>query len=756
MRWALLMLVVVLIGCPWQRKPAVRLPKQPDEFTAFGNLMHDVDGFYAELKRLQSLYTLPPDPSAVTAGSNDTALTLLSRVEKNRAGLVLREQATRGEWVLWFYTGPDEKPPALKVLRDQATAGGYEIELSLGKDEASILLTASWVEGRYLRLSREVTLGGLDSEARAAAGETQWTLDGPWLPYRMLPSVNGPYGVVRDAEADGAWHGAAYPQELMAPAVAAYDRSRGMLIAVADDHPRKLDRSYSVQWRIANDGSAGALVRLAHSAYDPTQDRFADAPMASGLPLRDVIVIEPFAVTRHSVDNTLVEAETSEVIGHLADFVHAFHFRPSPPPPGEDGDWTSLNDWDGPKGASRDFVDRQSRLWDVKYAEDWFLTDSGNHVGAPVGIAARDMSGGRGLSKRTLRFLEDTAQAGLPVFAGLDFLTVDYFNWYHATRPGRIASDASGRSFDKTQGRGIPLIDVRDPVAAAWIVRKMAVDIAAFPQVAGYDLCNVTRFDVQGQQGPQGSCRVSYAAGAAAVCLRTAEAVREVRPDAMIAADGVTLALPAFANAYLNGGTTWYTVDLTLEDLPSLDYRQANEVLRQVFGVRPVCCFSTTRPACQVLGTTASVRGHWLAPSLTRTPGFAPYAAHQPELRASGGELRVIYSYPESCGYTAGADRPAEYSKLIAVLPGDWQSAHTVWIAFVGIAAASVEVDSRNNLTVRWQSGGGEARGEWTERLPPGYWRILHPSPDAVNSGDVVLIERSGMQLPPAEGKGQA
>jgi hypothetical protein len=116
--------------------------------------------------------------------------------------------------------------------------------------------------------------------------------------------------------------------------------------------------------------------------------------------------------------------------------------------------------------------------------------------------------------------------------------------------------------------------------------------------------------------------------------------------------------------------------------------------------------------------------------------------------------LRVVYSDPDSSGYTGGADRPAEFEELITVLPADWKAAGAVWITIHGLSWVEVDLDTSNNLKLRWRRTGGMGGGEWVDKLPPGYWRILHPVPRAAWSGEVVLLLRSGMQLAPPEGRG--
>jgi hypothetical protein len=96
--------------------------------------------------------------------------------------------------------------------------------------------------------------------------------------------------------------------------------------------------------------------------------------------------------------------------------------------------------------------------------------------------------------------------------------------------------------------------------------------------------------------------------------------------------------------------------------------------------------------------------------------------------------MRVIFSDPQYAGYTLDGERPAECTSLVAVIPADWRGCESIWVAFYGIGG-SVSVDVLNNITLSW----GEA-GEWSGKLPVGYWEIDHPTPEAIEPGDAVLI----------------
>ena len=75
MRWQAVLAAFVLAAlaaCDGDKGSAViKRPDKPDEYDAFGALLKNEKGFYDELKRLQGLYTEPPNPAYAAPGTND-------------------------------------------------------------------------------------------------------------------------------------------------------------------------------------------------------------------------------------------------------------------------------------------------------------------------------------------------------------------------------------------------------------------------------------------------------------------------------------------------------------------------------------------------------------------------------------------------------------------------------------------------------------------------------------------------------------
>jgi hypothetical protein len=737
-------LLVLLAGCPRPApQQAAEQPETTDKYAQFGALLRDEQGFYDEFKRLQRLYADPPKLGYAAVGNQVNRFQLASHITDSGAALALTDTATGEEWLLWAWQDQSESPPSLTVITDMATTGGYRLEFNVGGQALAVNLTASWNQGRYLQVSRELMLGGLDMDIRVPTGYTDWVLDGPWLPYRMVPAAHGPYGVVPDSRAMGDWQDRNYPVDAMVPALAAYDRQRGFLLACADEHPRTLDRDYQLSWRVAGDYSAGAQLKLGYRVYDPTQDQYTLPFLPSGYPLRDSIALEPFELTSRSVDQTLVLAQTAEVITLLGQLERAYQFYPRPPQRVDVGSFIDAAAWLSDFSELPDFLRRSTGIWDVKYASAR-LFDGNVMAGGNIGLGARDLPGGTGLSEQALEVLGQLDPQVLPVLAQLDYLAFSEGDAYALAHPDWLALNSNGAYFSADHPAATALaLDVRNPEVAAWAVRKMSRDIADYPQVAGYLFDSMYVDGVEAQASDQGTYYVAWPAACAALCLRTAEEARGARPDIMLAGrPGLSLALPAFCDCYLNGAASFESGDPQQAGALPFANRLSNLVLEQVFGVSPIIAFSRDSLAAQVIATTPAPRGHELSKELEQHAGFAAFAAHQRELRDSGGDLAVIHSNPATSAYAVSGERPASCHELIATLPADWTSASAIWIAFYGIGG-SVEVDARNVITILWDGG------SWQGKLPGGYWVVEHPEAEDIAGGDAVLVLRKPIGHPP-------
>jgi hypothetical protein len=827
-------LALGLAGCPGKSPPQLVLPKQPDAYDQWAQGLQQEDAFYAELQRLQRLYTAEPDLSLAAPNNYDGQYTLSSRVEEQRAGLVLTERTTKQQWSLWFYdtTGagapkpedtlpppsagpaqtsadpgryaPDADPralapqraaaPRIEILRNEPTAGGYKLELSLNGGEVAVNVTARWLQGRFLQCTRELTLGGLDQAKQADVAQTAWVLDGAWLPYRLAPGLSGPYGIVPDTQADGAWYSKLYPMEAMVPAVAAFDRTHGFMLAVTDDHPRKLDRRYELGYAIPRGHVAGMQIRVAYTMYDGTRDCFDRPWLASGLPIRDSIVLEPFALQCKSADPALVEAEAAEVVQHVADFVHAFHFVPQPPALPEPGPVVragqlpelaarlgqnatvadGLTQAVGPCGARLCLLDpwtAQARpagpAPSAKPEPVSILTG--------IGIDDTGLSGGKPLAEEQVQRLQQLKQGGLPVLAETSLHNIPYYRhpetpnlpqmqpaWFVDDDDGQVLAD---RLALLKQGADCGWPETvapnwRSPQAKAWFTRKLVEDLARYPDVAGYCLTLPGPRSDRATDGavPSTPLTGSFEAQTALFQLHLGEAIRASRSDALILADTMpNLGQPAWCAALLPAVTMPPVASSGAGTAiqPQPTQRLATFLLNRVFEVQPyLSAASSPEPqdpasstlAAAVMRAVGAPNGMLFEPG-SACAGFPAYALHQAELFNCCGELRVLYSEPAQNAYTGGNERPAQRTKQIAVLPADWAGAHAVWVCFAGIGG-TMRIDNYNYLSVSWEGGG------WTDKLPTGYWEIEHPSKGAkIEPGDAVLILFKPMAPLPSAGK---
>jgi hypothetical protein len=802
-------ILFVIGGCP-AAKPQLALPAQPDQYDTWAQGLQLEDPFYAELQRLQRLYTTEPDLAQATPKGYDGQYTLKSRIDGNRAGLVLTDRFTNEQWTLWFLdstspgaaaeagtsprnapddvkTVPDEPPAApgaeakptasspaasdvakIEVMRDEATAGGYTMELSLDQGEVTVTIVARWVQGRYLQCTRELTLGGMDQSKQAEQGLAEWTLEGQWLPYRLAPGLAGPYGIVPDTEADGAWWKRVYPVEAMVPAVAAYDRTHGFMLAVSDDHPRKLDRSYDLGYAIPKGKAPGAQLRLAYSSYDGTRDVFDRPWLASGLPIRDSIVLEPLELTSKTADETLVEAESAEVIQHVADFVHAYHFVPKPPAlpgPGAIVRASQLPDLASALQQGNTMAEGITQaagpigaklcLWNAITAlPAQAAQQKAGAQAAPepllqgIGIDDTGLARAKGLSQEQMQLLQQLKQGGLPVLAETslrDFPFQKNLVGFPQLQPGWFV-DESGMvladrlaSLKSGNDRGYPEVlepNWRNAQALAWFTRKLTDDLARYPDVGGYLVQLPQRQYSPGWATPAMPLTGSYEAQNAVFQLHLGEAVRAARHDAWLLSDSMpSLGSPSWCGVMVPGSVSLLSRQ-TKEPRSSFlvpTQRLATFLLNRVFGVDPYI-LPEQALGSGVLRCVGSVNGYVLDCSLSAIAGFAPFTTHQLELSSAAGELRVLYCDAAVNGYTGGVERPAGFTKQVAVLPGRWEGATSIWVVFEGIGG-SITVDKYNTITVKWDTG------SWSGKLPVGYWEIIHPTKGlAIQPGDAVLI----------------
>jgi hypothetical protein len=704
-------------------KVSVRLPKTPDKYDELAKCLSSQGDFEKELARLQGLYTAPAQPDSAPRGENDARYGLSSVVEAKRAGLRLEDRYGGPAWTLWCWEVSDKGGLQSRVT-DQAD--GLKLELQSGRFTVTIL--ARWVNARYLQVSREVLLGGLDSTADLAPEACRWRVSGQWQPYRMLPGPQGPYGVVEDAAADGKWQAAGYPQQLAVPAAGAYGPLGGVLLASGDKGARDLSRSYAMGWRQDSGFVDGDLLELSYRYYDAVQNAYAAPHLVSGLPVRDSVIVEPFQLTQQGPDPALPEAQTREVLAHLGALSRSFWFIPRPPNPVLAGSAIAMEEWASGAKDLDEVLRKAIGSWNTQLNEV-ALPDSALGVTGYGGVGAIDI-GGKGLAPDALPALERMRAQQLPSlqFSLLDRVTTD--SRYARALAGWLVQQpgAGGTS----QPAGDSCLELRLPAAAAWVVRKQAADLQQSPAVGGYRYPALD-FEMGGQPA-DAPYSISLAQAQAWLTLLSVEQVRSVRPDALIAFSGApSLAVPACGNAY------------ALDSRPAS--RQYATLVYEVFGVQPwLSAGATATLADLVLSATANLRGCALPRSLGQYGGFESSAANIDALCKAGGDIFTIHAVPLKAKAVLQGERPPAPQQLIATLPGDWSGARAVWLAFRGIGG-SVSVDEYNILTVTWADG-----GTWTRKLPGGIWKVEHPDPSSVQPGDVVLVKLSPLAPPQAAG----
>jgi hypothetical protein len=744
----LLALLPLVAACPGPGGVARLKPGgAPDQYDTLAAVLKDQDGFNHALEKLQGQFTQPPDPSNAAQGDADLRYGLSTRVEANRAGIVLTDRQDGTEYVLWAFA-TDVKDPAkdkLQVTANTAEGGGLHLELQAAGGELSVTLLARWVNARFLQVSREVLLGGLDNSFSLPAAGHRWELDGPWLPYRLVPGEQGPYGVVPDAQATGDWQTATYPFASMVPAVAAYDKTHGFLLASTDRAARDLSRVYDLGWRVDPKYVSGGQLSLTYRYFDGVKDAFTDPFLVSGLPVRDSIVLEPLELTAQDADPAQVEAQSREVIARLGELSRSFWFVPKPPAPVQPGSAVALQEWISQASQLDDMRRRVVGQWEAQFNEA-LVPDARLGVTGATGIGARDLGGG-GVAAEGAKALKELGDAGLP--------TVEYDDLLHLSAASPYAKPADDWLEHGADKQPLPrdsahqqelLLDIRLPEASAWLLRKTAEDLKAAPAVGGYALDGLV-YSEQPCPSPAGDARlVSYPAAAAFVALQAAASVAEQRKDALLASSGgLSLAQPAFCNAYANGDGAFGSgfgsgAAGSAEPALPLANRLSNEVCHEVFGVDPWLTFGARSIGAQVLATTPHAGGYAILRAYDDQDGFAGWATNLRELRRVAGELQILYASPEKSRYCLQGERPAVYDKLVAVLPAQFSGAQSVWVAFHGVGG-SVSVDQYNTLTVKWDGG------QWTGRLPGGIWKVESPDPAAIKAGDAVLIKQEPIQL---------
>ncbi len=715
-------MLLVLAGCPAKGE---RIAQQagnaaPDQYDTYAGLIDNLTGAQDELKRLQGL-----NCAATQAGEPAAQPPYTVSIEASDSGveIVLDGDMPEENWRLRAWRAAAGQS-AFTIISDEPGPAGHSFEANIG-DALTINLQLRWLPNGGLRVQRTLLLGGLDHTFELPEAACDWVLRGPWLPYRLLPQPDGPWGVVPNA--DGQWHSATYPGKCWLPVVCAFNLDRGWLLGVADEHARRLDRCYTPAWNIGQDYQPGELLRLRTSYFDSTKDDYFPGVLLSGLEQRDSVVLQPLAFSTRSADPTAVEAQATQVVEAMSHFVRGQHFMPAPPPHQLTGNIVRLADWlvtGSPEEQARE-LDRLSAFAGVQYA----LLSAEEQAS---GLLTSDLSA-------TLDALGITVIAEAPAGAALQALA-ESRDPTQAASWLRMLLDSGGAS----------------PEAAASDSSSSAKAHAAAPVVlnhcwdftAGLPGCQAgTAAD--SPSGNDGGYPVGKALSQAVLLLHAAEGVRTMRPEQLLLVKGYpALCLPAFADGYLSPRSD----NGSAGGVNPLAARLANLTAAQVFGANVIAVSPDGSLAGLVLAASGHHAGLFLEKGMAHYPGFEAFSLHTENLDSRGQELRYLYSNPIACQYGLEGERPAQCTKLIGVIPARLESAEAVWVVFSGIGG-SVTVDSRNNLYVTWNADGAEQA--WTDRLPVGFWKVDHPSPMEIQAGDAVLVRKGSLRPETQPGIGQ-
>jgi hypothetical protein len=690
----LLLICLLCTGCPSAGKGASQAKgSAPDEQNTYAKLITTETGAQDELKRLQGLSTQAAQPGGSGAANADYQLSI--ETGGNMVDIVIKG-ADGARWVLRAWTQNPQQNMLVKEIKNEPTTGGYTFEANIG-EALMYNLQLAWLPGGGLRITRSLMLGGLDLTYACEPGNCDWEFSGPWLPYRFVPQAVGPCGVVPTA--GNAWQSAVYPGVCRVPAVAAYDAQRGWLLGVADEHARKADRRCELGWQVNGDYVQGDLMKLSTGYYNSTIDGFDAGNLVSGLELRESIVLLPFTLTDTGEDPTTVEATSAQVVQVMARYVHELHYLPQQAARPAQGNVVRLAEWleqSEDVNARLHALDQLSAQSAVKYA----LVSEGDLKAAAVNSEL------------------------LAALAAIQIMPV-------LEQPGAGAGFAGG--------------DVRNADYAAELLRGVA---RGSGQAGLPGLCwrLGAAVPATNEKAAAGQCVMSALIPQAVLVLKSAELARTARPEAVLLAEGwPSLYLPAFADGYISmpvaaqAGAGFNPLAARLDNL----------LMQAVFNSAPLVASPDGTLAGLVLAAPGCQAGFLLDKGLAQYPGFTAFSQHTDALSWNGlPELRAVYSNPVASTYSLEGERPALYQQLIAVEPAVWNNASCVWVVFAGIGG-SVAVDYDNNLTVAWQENG--AAKSWTQRLPVGYWTVDHPSPEAMQPGDVALVTK-GSVAPAAEG----
>ncbi|MEZ5339605.1 MAG: hypothetical protein R3F46_15245 [bacterium] len=704
---------LLLAGCPADRQQDNPQPES-GSYAEYSQLLSDLGRFEPELRRLQEHFAGEGSPAAVSSGTAQNDYKLGQRIRDDGIAIVVRNQASAEEFVLWVWQDSAEKQAAPVLVNQQESgSGGMSLQYQLDND-IFLSLSLRWVQDRYLEVKRNYEAGGLDVEYPLGSDYTAWTLDCPPLPYRLAPSASGPFGVLEQPQADGGWHGADYPAELMLPALAAYDQSRGLLLGISDEHPRRLDREYHCDWRLANgtdNADGNRQLRIDYGIYNSTLDAFTPPILISGLPQRDSVVLEPFSLQAGRMEDAFLCKAAEQVADRLSDYVAAFHARYQPALAPE---WHSLLDAPGisPEmqgealGQLKEVLQLRTGLWDTR----GIITDSRKGHSLPDG------AGGSALPADCLAMC---AEYGISEWQRVSPFSLPAASSLFSDDPQLAALPTDGAN----AGR-IPL-SLRRPATADLL-------LSGFADATGLSLLLDPDPGMQGGQDPASMpLGCSQAAAASLILLKLCEDNAERDEPLELAIQGLpSLAVPPCSGLYVLPHSN---------EGPLLRDRMLGMLVQRIFGVSAYAGSGITSTAGLGLAVSDATGG--IICDYGMTAGNAGELLQlSDKLQREAGPVDdyvLLYCEPRYGSYTLTGEAPAAPQSALIGMPAAWSGRSLLWVSCFGSGVDALVDSGMQMLNLQLDNGASVL-----QPMPFGVYQLRNSDPAAISAGEVLLLER--------------
>ena len=703
--------LLFVCGCPQDRPAGGQgTAAASGQFAEYAAIMGRQVSFEDELKRLQALYSTQANPAEVAGGSAQQSYKLGTRLTDDGVAIVIRDNVSKAEQVLWVWQDDLGDQAVPQLVSQQEIAGGMSLEYQLDHD-IFLAISLRWVQDRYLEVKRTLTAGGLDMQFDCSPGMRGWTLDCASLPYRLLPAVNGPFGVVPEAQADQGWHGSSYPGEMMLPALCAYDQSGGVLLAIADEHPRKLDRRYECEWRLSGDGGAAegnAQLRIDCNIYDNTSDTWIAPILFSGLPQRDSVVLEPFSLRATQIDDSFVAGTTQQVARRIADFTRAFQASYAGRAMEDPSSIMALDELSTDAARLEEMLRLKSGPWNVR----GLLLDSRDGATLPDGMQPLVLPG-------------DCA-------ALADEYGIANWQWLAPfCLPGNSAQLAAdpemrlllpGSKTDAAVGLSLRRPATLDSLLTGFKENPGNRHYLLDPQLA--------------QDGGQDQLRMklicSQQAAAALLTMKLCEENGKRDDPGQLAISGLpSLATGPCAGMYVLPAGDGSSI---------LQQRMLGLLITEIFGVYAWPGLACDNPAQLASAVTAQSGGMIVNEKLLDYPGTESMLEHSDSLFSEAGPVAdylMLHAAPRYGSYTLVGESPAAPELLVLGLPAKWSGLDDIFVSVQGTSLDAL-ID-RDNQWLNLQTGDGETV---LQEMPFGMYELLHPDPANIAGGDILVIHR--------------